>query len=377
MSVHALRTENFEDWRTILADIGPRIAEEGARCEAGGDYVGANIALLREKGFFGLAVPVELGGGGLGRTELAAMLRQLAHYCSSTALAFSMHTHGTAAQVWRLQHQKAPVEPLLKRIAGERIQLLSSGGSDWLAGSGTATKVEGGYRITGQKIFASGAPTADLFMTTAVEQTPDGPTVLHIGLPVKSEGVTILDTWNTLGMRGTASQTVALDNVFVPDAAVSVRRPAGKWHPSMQLISMVAFPLVYAVYTGIAEAARDIAVGVAKKRKDPWIAEPVGELETEWMATRIAHDSWVAFAETAQPGPEAASTTFAYRALVARGAIKTVELAMVAAGGGSYFKSMGLEKLFRDIQGARFHPLPDGPQRRLAGRIALGLPIDD
>ena len=52
-------------------------------------------------------------------------------------------------------------------------------------------------------------------------------------------------------------------------------------------------------------------------------------------------------------------------------------LAMVVAGGGSYFKSMGLEKLFRDIQGARFHPLPDGPQRRLAGRVALGLPIDD
>src|SRR5262249_39676634 len=133
----------------------------------------------------------------------------------------------------------------------------------------------------------------------------------------------------------------------------------------------------YAVYTGIAEAARDIAVEVAKKRKDPWIAEPVGELETEWMATRIAHDSWVAFAESAQPGPEATSTTYAYRALVARSAIKTVGLAMVVAGGGSYFKSMGLEKLFRDIQGARFHPLPDGPQRRLAGRVALGLPIDD
>jgi acyl-CoA dehydrogenase len=305
------------------------------------------------------------------------MLRQLARYCSSTALTFSMHTHGTAIQAWRLRHQKAPVEALLKRIAGERIQLLSSGGSDWLAGSGTANKVEGGYRINGQKTFASGAPTADLFSTMAVEQTPDGPTVLHIGLPVKSEGVTILDTWNTLGMRGTGSQTVKLDNVFVPDAAVSIRRPAGKWHPFMQLISILAIPLIYAVYTGIAEAARDIAVEVAKKRKDPWIAEPVGELETEWLATRTMHDSWVAFAEAAQSGPEATSTTYAYRALVARSAIKTVELAMVVAGGGSYFKSMGLEKLFRDIQGARFHPLPDGPQRRLAGRVTLGLPIDD
>jgi alkylation response protein AidB-like acyl-CoA dehydrogenase len=354
MSLQAARVENPGDWRTILTEIGPRIAEEGARCEAAGDYVGANIRLLRERGFFGLAVPVELGGGGLGRTE-----------------------HPVAAQAWRLRHQQAPVEPLLKRIAGERLQILSSGGSDWLLGSCAATKVDGGYRVSGQKVFASGAPTADLFMTTAVEQTPEGPTVIHIGLPMRSEGITILDTWNTMGMRGTASQTVKLDNVFVSDAAVSLRRPAGKWHPSMHVIVMMALPLIYSVYTGIAGLARDIAVGASKKRTDPSIAEQVGELETEWMATRIAHDSMVAFAETAQPGPQTTSTILAHRALVARSAIRTVELAMVAAGGASYFKSMGLEKLFRDIQGARFHPMPDGPQRRLAGRVALGLPIDD
>lgn len=377
MSPQAERVENPGDWRAVLAEIGPRIAEEGARCEAAGDYVGANIRLLRERGFFGLAVPVELGGGGLGRTELAAMLRQLAGYCSSTALAFSMHTHPVAAQAWRLRHQQAPVEPLLKRIAGERLQILSSGGSDWLLGSCSATKVDGGYRVNGQKIFASGAPTADLFMTTAVEQTPEGPTVMHVGLPVRSEGVTILDTWNTMGMRGTASQTVKLDNVFVPDAAVSVRRPAGKWHPSMHVIVMVALPLIYSVYTGIAGLARDIAVGASSKRTDPSIAEQVGELETEWLATRIAHDSMVAFAETAQPSPQTTAVILTHRALVARSAIRTVELAMVAAGGASYFKSMGLERLFRDIQGARFHPMPDGPQRRLAGRVALGLPIDD
>lgn len=103
----------------------------------------------------------------------------------------------------------------------------------------------------------------------------------------------------------------------------------------------------------------------------------VGELETEWLATRLAHDSWVAFAETAQPGPETTSITFTYRGLVARSAIRTVELAMGMAGGASYSRSMGLEKLFRDVQGARFHPLQQAPQRRLAGLVALGLPIDD
>ena len=71
--------------------------------------------------------------------ELAAMLRTLGYHCGSTALAFSMHTHQVAVPAWRWTHQKATaVEPLLKRIATERIQLVSSGGSDWLAGSGKA-----------------------------------------------------------------------------------------------------------------------------------------------------------------------------------------------------------------------------------------------
>lgn len=100
-------------------------------------------------------------------------------------------------------------------------------------------------------------------------------------------------------------------------------------------------------------------------------------MDTELAATRIAHRSMIAFAETSPPGAETTNTVFMHRALVARSAIKTVELAMIAAGGESYFRSTGLERLFRDIQAARFRPLQDGPQQRLAGRMALGLPIDD
>jgi alkylation response protein AidB-like acyl-CoA dehydrogenase len=377
MSVQPLHKPSHPDWSTDLAKIGPQIAEEGRACDAENRYVGANIAALREHGFLGLAVPAELGGGGLSRVELASMLRELAHYCSATALVLAMHTHTVAAAAWRWRYQKAPTDGLLKRVAGERIQLLSSGGSDWLPGSGTAEKVEGGYKVNGLKIFASGAPSADIFMTGAVEQTAEGPTALQFGVPMKSSGVSIVETWDTMGMRGTASHSVKLENVFVADAAIAARRPAGVWHPSFHLISMVAFPLIYAAYTGVAEAARDIAVAAAKTRSDPSIVEAVGELENEWAATRIAHDSMVAFSETAQPGPAAANTIFIHRTLVARSAVKTVELAMGVAGGASYFRSMGLERLFRDIQGARFHPLTDAPQRRLAGRMALGLPIDD
>jgi alkylation response protein AidB-like acyl-CoA dehydrogenase len=382
MSIHVLKKPVETNWRSAIAEIGPLLAEEDRRCDETNQFAGANFALLRERGFLELGVPVELGGAGLTRTELSEMLRTLARHCSSTALALAMHTHVLAATVWRWRNQSAPVEGLLKRVATERIQLLSSGGSDWLDGSGKAVKVDGGYRIYARKIFASGSPSANLFMTGAIdEDAPEGPMMLQFGIPMNAAGVSVRETWDTMGMRGTGSHDVLLDDVFVPDAAIGARRKPGVWHPLMHIVSMVAFPLVYSVYTGVAEAARDLAVAAAVKRRDPavidlGIVDLVGALDTELAATRIALESMVAFSETAQPGPETTNTIFMHRTLVARSAIKTVDLALDVAGGASYHRRNGLERLFRDVQGARFHPLPEHQQRRLAGRLALGLPID-
>jgi acyl-CoA dehydrogenase len=379
MSVQTLRKPDpvATGWRAILAEIGPRLAEEGRRCDRTGEFVAANLALLREHGFLALAVPMELGGAGLSRADLSDMLRALTRHCPSTALVLAMHTHVVAAAAWRWHHQKAPTDGLLKRVAKEGIQLLSSGGSDWLDGSGKAVRVDGGYRVYARKVFASGAPSAQLFMTGAIEDdAPDGPTVLQFGLPMSADGVSIVETWDTLGMRGTGSQDVLLDGVFVADAAIGGKRPAGVWHPLLHLVSMVAFPLVYSVYAAIAEVARDIAVAAAAKRRGGDVVELVGALETELAATRIALDSMVVLGEMSQPGPDTTNTIFIHRTLVARSAIKTVELALEVAGGASFFRHAQLERLFRDVQGARFHPLPQAHQKRLAGALVLGLPID-
>ena len=382
MSLQVLR-KSFESpaatpgWRAVLGQIGPQLAAEGRRCDQANEFVGANMALLRAHGFLELGVPAELGGAGLSRAELAVMLRELAHHCPSTALALAMHTHVAAAAAWRWRHQKAPTDGLLKRVAAERLQLLSSGGSDWLLGSGKAVKVDGGYQIYARKVFASGAPAAHLFMTGAIEEdAPEGPTVLQFGVPMNAPGVSVVETWDTLGMRGTGSHDVSLDGVFVPDAAIGARRKPGVWHPLLHIVALVAMPLVYAVYAGIAEAARNLTVEALAKRRDAATIDALGALDTELAATRIALDSMVTFAETAQPGSETTNTIFIHRALVCRGAIRTVDLALDAASGAGYFRRLGLERLFRDVQGARFHPLQQAPQRTLAGRMALGLPID-
>jgi acyl-CoA dehydrogenase len=365
------------DWRAILKEIGPQLAREGQRCDETGEFARSNLELLRDRGFLAAAVPAELGGHGLSRTEVAAMLRALARHCGSTALTLAMHTHPVAAAAWRWRHQKAPTDGLLKKVAGERIQLLTSGGSDWLASSGTAERVEGGYRIHARKSFASGALTAQLFMTGALaEDEAEGPTVLQFAVPMNAQGVSVVETWNTLGMRGTGSNDVVLDGVFVPDAAISARRKPGVWHPLMHLVSMIAFPIVYSVYTGLAEEARDIAVAAAGKRRDPGVVEAVGAMETELMSARMACDSLVAFSETATPDAATTNTVFMHRSLIGHSVIRIVDRAMEVVGGAGYFRRLGLERVFRDVQGARFHPLTPSVQRTLAGRSALGLPID-
>ena len=93
-----------------------------------------------------------------------------------------------------------------------------------LAGSGTAERVEGGYRVTARKIFASSSPAGNLLMTRAIYDDPtDGPTVLHFPVSLDTPGVKVADNWRTLGMRGTGSNDIIMENVFVPDAAISGR----------------------------------------------------------------------------------------------------------------------------------------------------------
>lgn len=364
------------DWTRRTHELGPQIAAGAEAADQDDVFVAENLKLLKGEGFHTAGVPAELGGGGASHAELSDMLRALARYCGSTALAFAMHTHAVALPAWRWRRTPEAVEGLLKRVVAEKLTLVSSGGSDWLDGSCKAEPVEGGFRVSGRKIFASGCELGDLLVTMAVQETPEGPTVLHMAIPLKAEGVKILDTWRTLGMRGTGSHDIELANVFVTDAAVTVRRPSGKWHPLMHMVTLVAFPLIYSVYVGLAEAARDKAVALAGRKPSDDLEQLVGEMDTSLAAARMALADMVACTAGDEPGPEATSRIMTGRTLIARAAIATVEKAMEAAGGAGFYRKTGLERIWRDVQAARYHPLQEKAQARLAGRLALGRPID-
>jgi acyl-CoA dehydrogenase len=367
------------DWLKTIDELGPRFAARAADHDANDSFVAENYAELKERGMFAAGIPAELGGGGASYAEVCEMLRRLARYCSSTALALSMHTHLVAGLVWRWRRDPRAVEGLLKRVAGERLVLISTAASDWLNGSGQAERVAGGWRVTARKIFGSGVPAGDLLITGAVYEDPEaGATVLHFPLSLKADGVRVLDTWRVMGMRATGSHDVAIEGAFVPESAVSVRRPRGKWHVALHLGIVMALPIVYGVYLGIAEAARDLAIRRARQRgrNNTDVCYLVGEMENELSAARCAYADMVAIAATAEPEPETTNSIVIDRTLVGRAVLAAVEKAIEVAGGTALYRDVGLERLFRDVQAARYHPLQEKSQQRYTGRLALGLDID-
>jgi alkylation response protein AidB-like acyl-CoA dehydrogenase len=368
------------DWTAKMRELGADFATRTAQHDEDGSFVAENYAALKAAAAIEAGVPAELGGGGASHAELCGMIRELAHHCSSTALAFSMHTHVVATMSWLWRSGNKGPEPLLRRVAAERLVLISTGGSDWLPGSGKLEKVEGGFRMSGRKIFGSGVPAGDLLVTAGIYDDPtNGPTVIHFPVPLNAPGVKILDTWNAHGMRGTGSHDIVLEGVFIPDAvaAAGVHRPAGKWHPFFHVVFMAAVPVFYAAYLGVAEAAREIAVKMAARKKDdPLTVLTVGELENELVTAQLAHASLVQLAATEKPGPATTSAVAVRRAVLAKAALRALDRAMEVAGGAAFYRSFGLERAFRDIQGARYHPIPEKAQLRLTGRFVLGLDLD-
>jgi len=361
-----------------LAGLLPDFAGRAARYDEADEFAAANFEALKHIRLMSAAVPAEFGGDGLDVAALSPLLRTMARACSSTALAYAMHTHVVALMAWRWRNQKAPFDAMLTRIAREQIVLISSGGTDWLDSGGTARRVDGGFVIDAVKTFASGVPAGTMINTSAVYDDPEaGPTALHFMAPLSAREVAVEPTWRALGMRGTGSHTVRIQGFFVADAGVAARRPRGKWHPLFHMISMIAFPIIYSVYFGIAEAARDAALARVHGRPvTPQLIDLAGRMDTKLAAARIALDDMLATSAT-QPGLQTTNRIHQSRSNFVEAALAAVESALELVGGSGYLRDCPVERHFRDIQAARFHPLQPAAQRSYAGRLALGLDIDD
>lgn len=363
------------------AVVGETLAAHAARHDAEGSYVQESLDALRADGLLAIGVPTELGGGGARIRDIAAVQRELAHHCGATALASSMHQHVVAFTAWRYRREMPGAEATLRRVAEEGIVLVSTGGGDYTRPKGMAVKVDGGYQVSGHKRFASQSSVGHVLSTMFEYEDPEqGRRVLNMAVPIASEGVTVMDNWNTLGMRGTASNDVVLENVFVPDERVMANRPYGVIDGPLQVISSIAMPIVSAVYLGVAEAAFAAAVDAVRgeKKLDPIVQRQVGV-----MAHRLQVAEWSLkgaldlIGDDPTPDMGRVAAAMLAKREIANAGIEVCDLAMEVAGGSAYFKGSVIERCYRDIRAIKFHPLTPEETLVHAGRLALGLPAEE
>ncbi len=99
--------------------------------------------------------------------------------------------------------------------------------------------------MTGRKVFVSQSPAGTVMSTMFTYDDPErGLRVLNMAVPLSSPGVRVVETWDAMGMRATASNDVELNDVFVPDERVLADRPHGVVDPPLQVILSIAFPII-------------------------------------------------------------------------------------------------------------------------------------
>ncbi|MGY2058385.1 acyl-CoA dehydrogenase family protein [Nocardia gipuzkoensis] len=361
------------DWIARARRVGEALRPEVAARDRSGEISLAAFDRLRESGLSAALVPADFGGGGVTHREMGAILRELGRHDPSTAVAFAMHTHLVAAQVWRHNHG-IDAAPLFAKVVAGAI-LVSTGASDWVGSNGQAERVEGGYRVHARKAPASGCEAGTVLVTSVRwDDAPEGPQVLHCAIPFAADGVRIEKTWDTMGLRASGSHTVVLDDVFVPDAAVSLARPATVWPPLLNVVLGAAMPLVMAAYLGIADGAVDLATALAAGRADAPTVQLAGEMATAHTTANDLVDAMfngsenLHFANTNQY----ASRTLSRKTAAADALVHTVRLAIETVGGLGYSRTCELEMRYRDVHGCLFHPLPRAKQTHFTGRVLLG-----
>jgi alkylation response protein AidB-like acyl-CoA dehydrogenase len=364
------------------AELGATISDQSARHDREGTFVAEAYDLLRSSGYLALAVPEELGGRGATIRQVAMAQRELARHCASTALASVMHHHVVLFTGWRARRGMPGAEATLRRVADEGIVLVSTGGADLTRPRGEARRVDGGFLVSGRKVFASQAPVGTVLSTMFAYDDPDeGRIVLNMAIPVAAEGVTVVETWDALGMRGTGSHDVELRDVFVPDDKIMARRPHGKLDGALQVILSIAMPPIAAVYLGVAEAARDHAVAAvadSPRRLDPTVQRQVGLIDTRLRVAGWALDGALAVVgDDPTPSMTTVAAVMAAKREIALAGVEVCDLAMDVAGGAAFSRTSPIEQSYRDVRGAKFHPLTPEESLVHAGLVALGLPADD
>jgi alkylation response protein AidB-like acyl-CoA dehydrogenase len=350
---------------------------------------------LRERGYLNAAVPVEFGGAGLSFAEVQEHQRRLAYVAPATALAVNMHFYWTGVAA-TLSHAGDPsCEWMLRASAEGAIFAAGHGeaGNDIpvLLSSSAAERVDGGWEITGHKIFGSLSPVWTFLGVHAMDTSdPEHPQVVHAFVPRDAERYHIEATWDVLGMRATESNDTILDHTFVPDEYVTLVCPAGFGGAGLFQVGIFAWGLLgfATVYSAIAQRAYDETVRKVHQRKSvaltrsmayhPGVQHEVAEMRISLEAIDkylgAIIDDW---SNGVDHGMDWPLKILAAKYFTVTQAWDVVDRALDLSGGSGIFTRDRMQQMFRDARLGRIHPGNSLLTHEVVGKLSLGINPDE
>lgn len=367
----------------LARDFARRAAEH----DEAGSFPFENIARLKEAGLLAFVVPGALGGGGAGLSAAAHAVNAIGAGEPSTALVLAQQ------YLFHFRMLRNPAFPpaLAQEIARSAVAngalcnalLVEPEQGSPIRGGLPATiarRVEGGFRLSGRKIYSTGS--VGLRWLAVWARTDDcEPLIGGFIIARESPGVSIEETWNHLGMRASASHDMVFNDVFVPrDHAVDLKAPADVEPPDDAATAWIA-TLFSTIYDGVARAAREWLISFLHTRTPsnlgaplaslPRMQDAVGAIDALLYVNRalLADIAGRCDAGAAPPARESQFMKLA----VTNNAVAAVEKALEVSGNPGLSRHHALQRHYRDVLCARVHSPQDDAIRLNGGREALSI----
>ena len=387
----SIRKDIPEEHKPVFFDCAKLLASEfaarAAQYDRDASFPFENFKELSEAGLLALTVPTALGGAGAGARDAARIIGIFGKADPSTALVLSMHyiQHLVMARSTRWPGR---LSRKLAREAVEGVALINALRVEPDLGSPArgglpatiARKTETGWRLSGRKIYSTGAPILKWYAVWAKTDEPETRVGLFL-VPAGLPGTRIVETWDHLGLRASGSHDVVFEDVVFPlDHEIDVRKP-DEWRVPDFTQSTVHAIFVAAIYDGIARAARDWLIDFLKSRVPsnlgaplatlPRVQEVVGGIEARLAVNARLIDS---FAGDFDDGVLlSASESNIVKLTVTNNAVAVIEDALSLTSNHGLTRANPLERHYRDVLCGRVHTPQDDATRTIAGRLALGL----
>ncbi len=385
-------SDKREKLAALAAQLAADFATRAGQHDRENSFPVENVEKLKQAGYTALLIPEEFGGLGADLEDYVLCQEQLAQGCGATAIAINMHLFGLGSMVERASGR--PEERFFFETIGRGRQILGGGisepetGGDWGLFATKARKDGEFYVLNGRKTFTSLSPVIDLFMVMATIADSDPPRATTFVIPRGTPGLELVETWDAMGMRATASHDLILKDVRAPQAAMAESRPVGPIDDSA--ISLFAwFSLsVAAVYTGIAIAALKFTREFTGRFKPINLPRPIKYLPGIQFAAAEAEaliaQSRALYLSVARDyvadrgsfkGEAGLARVVTAKYVATNNAVRAVDYCMEIVGAHGILKKFPMERYYRDVRAGVNHPLSNARARELIGKAALGISL--